>query len=243
MKFYALSFLCFVLFVDVLKCQSYKKLYFSIDDKVRAIYVIKLKEFEYFYFESLDKGRKNFVEDSKSYTYVFGQTSLFFLPGSMFFALYHKSFGKFEFQMNRPAILYKDKLLIPFFSFLECLSNSGIFASSLSSKSFAFKYKEPKKQENAPFAQITPKKKEPVDTAATPIPKVDEKMEDTQSRSLPRLVLTNNERYSLEPNDGKQKAMNTKELESKNKRQNDDTLSKVPPKYYILPPELKNSPK
>ncbi|MFN3781216.1 MAG: hypothetical protein ACK4SO_03465 [Candidatus Kapaibacteriota bacterium] len=244
MKFYAFSLLLFFLFSDVLECQSYEKFYLSIDDKVRAIYVVKLRDYEYFYFENLSRNRTNFIDDSRSFTYTFGETSLSFLPGSIFFAINHTSFGKQEFQMNRPAILYKDKLLIPFVSFFNCLSNSGVFASSVSAKSFAFKYKEPKKQENLPPPnEMKTNEKEFVQRDTSSIPKGVQAIVDSQNRSLPRLVLTNNERFNLEPRVERQSTIDTKELKIKNKRTDEDTTRKVPPKYYTLPPELKNSPK
>lgn len=240
MKFCLLYLFCFFLFVDDLSSQSHKY-YFSIDDKVCVINVTKLKEYEYFYFEDLQKSKPNYIEGNRSFSYSFGQTTLMFLPGSMFFAIHNKNLGIREFQMNRPAILFKEKLLVPFVSFLDCITNSGIFEKSFSSKSFAFKYKEPSKLEKVP-SDLT-KKNEKSDEYNTPTQKVEQAAENSAKERLPRLVLTNNERYNLEPTDGKQTSSDGKMLRSKGKRAINDTIQKVPPKYYVLPPELRNSPK
>lgn len=217
-----------------------QKHFFSLDGHIQSISVVKLKNIDYFSFD---------VKESENYCYRFGKSSLIFLPGSKFFTLIDKSNTQYEFQMQRPTILLNNRLMIPLETFLDCLKNAGLFEYSSTPRSFAFLYKKHIIQ----TANVAKTKKEIIkenqkvrNEAKETKNKIEIQNDDKtlEPSSIPRLVLTNNERFSLVPPKGKRisvigKSNNTNHID---KMQN-DTTGKIPPKFYVLPPELKNNPK
>ncbi|MCX7908812.1 MAG: hypothetical protein N2560_04755 [Ignavibacteria bacterium] len=239
MQNYLLIFLIFVFFGKVFS-QNPQKHYFSIDGKIQSILVLEIKGFEYFSFEKGNVGGFNFQ---------IGRYLFYFLPGSKFFTFVDVNGNHHDFQMTRPAILLGQKLFIPFRSFLDCLLNSNLFEISFSTKSYAFKFKLDKTQKLS-----TRKGNEKYDKTNTGTSKygmevapelgvTEEKKPTTETKAFPKLLLTNQDRFSLT------KPTKTKSIEPGETRMEkpykikEDTTGRVPPKYYVLPPQLKNNPK
>lgn len=237
-----LFFLFFVLLHLEIFAQSPNKKFFGFDGYVQSINLMSINNFDYFSFDDLTRANISKALE-QNYIYSFGKNTLFFLPGSRFFFLIDKYDNKHQYQMVRPTFLLGDKLLIPLGSFLDCLSNSNLFETSFSNKSFAFKFKESKKENIG----ITPQKETIGSKSRTQNNKgsglqEDNKEETTspnESTKIPKLVLTNYERFSLIKSKatGEDLQINPNKEIVKPKK---DTAGKIPPKFYVLPPQLKN---
>jgi hypothetical protein len=246
MKFFCLVVSLLISF-DVVFSQMLRKLFLSFDSQIQAISIVRLKDVEYFYFEMSSGNKKGLSFSDNPFSFQIGKVSFTFLPGSFFFILTEKS-GEHIFQMLRPAINNGKTLLIPFKSFVECLYNSGLFDTSNSSKSLAFKLKEEKLPAPVQIeAKKTEAKRASLEASKTISPVKQEKTK-TESRGgtsepMPKLVLTNYERFNPKPEKLTIKQTSEKKLTPKEKINPKDTTKPIPPKYYVLPPELKNNPK
>ncbi len=234
----------FVQFHVEIFSQPPNKKFFGFDGYVQSINLMSINNFDYFYFDNLTHANISKALE-QNYSYSFGKNTLFFLPGSRFFFFIDKYENKHQFQMVRPTLLLGDKLLIPLGSFLDCLSNSNLLETSFSNKSFAFKFKESKKENIG----ITFQKEAIGSKSSTQSKKgrglLEENKEETTSpdepTKIPKLVFTNYERFSLIKSKATRENLQinpNKEIVKPKK----DTTGKIPPKFYVLPPQLKNKP-
>lgn len=231
---------CFIgMIALLLRIDGYaQKQFFSFDGHIQSITISNIRKFEYFTFDN---------SKQENFTFRFGKNTFVFLPGSRFFALIDKFGMEREFQMQLPTLLVGGKLQIPFRSFLDCLSNSGFFEYSFSSKSYAFRFKEVKKEEQnlGKIQEInkTPQK-ENTEPKVDKVGKVENNFYQSEKSSIPKLVFTNYERFSIVPPKSKQRVKQEPKINSIPPKENEkDTTGKIPPKFYVLPPELKSNPK
>ncbi|MGC8957428.1 MAG: hypothetical protein ACP5LT_06345 [Candidatus Kapaibacteriota bacterium] len=244
-----MKFFCVFLLLALSLIESRaQKTYLGFDGKVYPLSITNFKGTDYFAFDIKTQKLIGRHPDFEKYTYRLGSNSFHFLPGSKFFILFDTFGNENDFQMQKPAILVGDNLFIPLRSFLDCLSNSGLFESSFSQKSFAFRYKQIVKN-NDNFTKDSKANIEDIDKTKKQQPqskinkKINKEVRPFEQSSTPRLVFTNYERFSLVPAKEKQMHKLKKGEIVPQKNNHNDTLGKVPPKFYVLPPELKNNPK
>ncbi len=183
-----------------------------------------------------------------------GNYQFSFFPGSIYFILRDLRQGSERIlQISSPAINLNGELWIPFKTFTNCLTSIPLFEHSLAGNSIVFNTKREK-----PTKPSLERKNE-VTTSKTNRVK-ENKTQQTFDRSdqpakvispLPRINLTLNERLAggpqpsttnnkNEPYKGSSEKM---QGTPKQKSRTTDTTVNVPPKYYVLPPVLKNNPK
>mgnify|MGYP001057398352 CR=1 FL=1 len=224
--------------------QGEKKIRFGIDNHFYTIIINSINNNEYFFFEERKpKKQPHIVSDI--YAYSFGNYQIQFLPGSVFFVLLHQDRIEMIFQLSRPVLIFNEKLLIPFRSFLSCLSSCGMFDSSGSDLAISFKTKtnfsmthrvgkQQEKQFNIKSDDTNPN--------SSFIESPSKKQEYNFSEfTFPKVLLTEKERFSLKKEPFAIQEFRIKQSITKPRLAN-DTMN-VPPKFYVLPPELKNSSK
>lgn len=237
-------FILLINFFINLNAKGQQRYFFSLDHNVHSIWVANIKGTEYFTFDSPSKNLKS-SNSTELYEYKFGKNSFSFLPGSQFFRLEDKYGHHHHFQLHRPVIIIDGKLFVPLRSFLDCLVNSNLFQISFAPKSYAFVFLENQKVFALP--KTSKETKVIVENEAKKSSNSNQYQilqDSEESKKFPRLVLTNNERF-LSTNGNQIKLQGkgyNKELENQGNK-NKDTTGKIPPKYYVLPPELKNNPK
>jgi hypothetical protein len=243
-----LSFpLLLFLFLSItLFAQGERKIRFGIDNNYNSIVITSINGYEYFSFEnqkhnSASNALGNFI-------YSFGDYQIQFLPGSFFFVLKGKDKTEMIFQLNRPILSFKDKLLIPFRSFLSCLSSSGKFDSTGNNLAISFKTKShlevTQKTESFKEKQSNKKSNEERKSSVARESSMDKrktKFTEVEESAFPRVLLTERERFSLKKMPFAVKE--TKPQPNITLPQSAKDTTKVPPKFYVLPPELKNNPK
>ncbi len=234
-----LSLFLFIFSASSIQSQTTKKQFLVIDNKTFPIVISQINEYEYFYFDVQDLG-KSFKQQINNFNFSFGKYKLFFLPGSFFFSISRNEQLVQILQLQRPVLEINQRLFIPFRSFLSCLNSTGYFDYQANLNSFIFKTKPIEK----PFAKETQRENNLKKISNDKVTKEIQRNKDNEGaniKSLPKILLTERERFSL------QKIPFEIPINENNKQKNEvpikiDTVS-IPPKYYVLPPELKNSPK
>lgn len=181
-----------------------------------------------------------------------GNYQFFFLPGSIYFILREIKQGNERIlQISSPTIDLNGELWIPLKTFTKCLTSTPLFEHSLAGNLIVLNTKKEKttkpsvgKDKHATTPQTNRNKEN----------KTQQRFDNSEQPAkstispLPRINLTLNERLAREPqpsdknNLHKNNAENRKET-PKQKYRTTDTTVNIPPKYYVLPPVLKNNPK
>ncbi len=239
--------------------QSNNTVLFKIDSHRATLKIATFNGKEYFAFSSLNRVPiKRANKQEEYFTIQYGKYQFTFIQGSIYFVLGNSELQNEQIlQISVPTIYLNGELWIPFKSFTNALVSIPLFEYSISSNSVILNTKKEK------ITKASPEKKRytPNDTIPTKTNRLKNrrasesfgaKNQPTKPTSpLPRLNLTTNERFSLEsrsllPEDKKsstsRNANKTIIEKTKQKVQRDTTID-IPPKYYVLPPVLKNNPK
>lgn len=234
-----LSLFLFFFPISFIQPQTTKKHFLVVDNKTYPIVISQINDYEYFYF-NVQNSKKYYQQQKNKYDLSFGKYKLFFLPGSFFFSISISEHQGQILQLNRPVVELNQRLLIPFWSFLSCLNSTGYFDYFAHSNSYIYKTKSNEK----PIAKEKPRENSLNKISNEKVAKEIQRHKDnvvTNIRSSPKILLTERERFSLQKIPFEIPINENINLEYKTPIKI-DTIS-IPPKYYVLPPELKNSPK
>ncbi|MCX7880170.1 MAG: hypothetical protein N2517_05870 [Ignavibacteria bacterium] len=236
----------FFLVEGVCSLQPERKVFFNIANFRSVCVVSNFKNIEYF---SWDNNFNKHLAKNKSfqkYSLKFGKTSLVFFIGTFYFVLIDETNESEIFQLTLPTIEVSGMVYVPLTSFLNCIEKSQKYDVSIINNNVTLR----KRKSNIALkteAKHQHLKRETTETIIE-TQKIDETTETHLSNpsTMPKVNLTIYELLSLE----KDKEFTTKKRGVKQRKPIEspkkavtDTTGKVPPKYYVLPPELKNNPK
>jgi hypothetical protein len=227
----------------------------KIDNFKRALKVAAFNGKEYFALSNFTPLQiKHKSNQTEPFAVKCGNYQFSFLPGSIYFILRNLRQGNEQIlQISSPAIYLNGELWIPLKAFTNCLTSIPLFEHSVAGNSIALNTKKEKPTKSSletnkrtttsqPNRVKENKTQQAFDTREQPAKIIS---------PLPKINLTLNERLALEPqpsttsnknNSYKGKSEKIKETPKQKSRTADTTLN-IPPKYYVLPPALKNNPK
>lgn len=235
-----LSLFLFFFPISFIHPQTTKKHFFVVDNRTYPIVITQLNGYEYFYFDVQNSKKYVQQQQKNNFDFTLGKYKFFFLPGSFFFSISISEHPGQILQLNRPVIELNQRLLIPFWSFLSCLNSTGYFDYFTHSNSYIYKTKSNEK----PIAKEKPRENSLNKISDEKVANKIQRHKDnvvTNIKSFPKILLTERERFSLQKIPFEIPINENNNLDYKIPIKI-DTVS-IPPKYYVLPPELKNSPK
>lgn len=227
---------------------------FKIDNFQKTLKINTFNRKEYFSLSNLYRAQiKHSNSRQEPFTVQCGNYQFSFLPGSIYFTLKDLKQGNERIlQISSPTIDLNGELWIPLKAFINCLTSIPLFEHSLALNSIVLNTNKEKLIKSSLEKKTVATTSQTNRTNRNRIKQSLEKNKTNKPISpLPRINLTLNERLSLEPqppapsnrsNFHKNSSEKMKEI-SKQKSRTTDTTANIPPKYYVLPPVLKNNPK
>lgn len=225
----------------------------KIDNFKKTLKITIFNGKEYFALSNFPRPQiKNSANQQEPFSVQCGNYQFSFLPGSIYFILSNLKQGSERIlQISSPTIDLNGELWIPLKTFINCITSIPLFEHSIAGNSIILNTKKEK------TIRLSPEQNKYATTPQTNRNK-ENKTRQTFGRSeqpakntispLPRINLTLNERLAREPQPSnknnlyKNNTKNTKEIPKQKSRTTDTTVN-IPPKYYVLPPVLKNNPK
>ncbi len=168
-----------------------------------------------------------------------------FFVGSFFFAF--EDLGeskKFYLQMTHPTFIFRNELYIPFQSLIISLNSLPNYSLEIGSNSLVIK-KETNLVEKKPPPKNKTQKKEQAIPKVRKTPAVSQDNTSSPTKfELPKINFSVYERFAIKPEPPNNTIVNFMLHDStKLFPKFIDTTIYIPPKYYVLPPHLKNDPK
>lgn len=161
--------------------------------------------------------------------------SFLFLSGAMFFEISTKYGQNAVLQMKLPVISFSNQIYVPFKSFINALSSLKFLELKILENKIFVKLVEQKSDKKITLSKTNPteqgtnvlkRKTEPNDFSPT-------QQHTPSSTSLPKFIKLTKDYFLLNPQE------NDKFNFKSGTYPKWDTITNVPPKYYVLPPIIK----
>lgn len=251
------SLLLVLLIPQIIFAQQFNNtITFKIDNFKRTLKITVFNGKEYFAFSNLLRTQIKHTDNQMEYFVAqCGGYQFSFIPGSIYFILDDlKQESQQILQISSPSIFLNGELWIPLKAFTNCLISLSSFEHSLVANSITLNTKREKTTksllEKKKYMAMPQTNRIKDYTISEPFDKGQQPTKPTPP--LPRINLTSNERLSLEPrsyipinnsNSYKTNSNSRKTNELPESKPPGDSTVNIPPKYYVLPPVLKNNPK